>query len=86
MVRAVLRVHVLVCDKRNHDQVIDIVMREMKPIDALLADESRAGDACLTKDGSVKSESIEVLIDLVREKCWRSRARSRLIRWWIFRF
>jgi hypothetical protein len=48
--------------------VIDIIMREMKPISSSLANES-LGQVMrvITKDGSVKSESIQVLIDLVRE-------------------
>jgi len=42
-------------------------MREMKPISSSLANES-LGQVMrvITKDGSVKSESIQVLIDLVR--------------------
>ena len=68
MVRATLRGLAFSWDKRNHDQVIDIVMREMKPIGASLANES-LGQVMrvITRDGSVKSESIQVLIDLVRE-------------------
>ena len=68
MVRATLRGLAFSLDKRNHDQVIDIIMREMKPISASLANES-LGQVMrvITKDGSVKSESIQVLIDLVRE-------------------
>jgi len=43
-------------------------MREMKPISSSLANESLGKVMrVITKDGSVKSESIQVLIDLVRE-------------------
>ena len=68
MVRATLRGLAFSWDKRNHDQAIDIIMREMKPIGVALANES-LGQVMrvITKDGSVKAESIQVLIDLVRE-------------------
>ena len=68
MVRATLRGLAFSWDKKNHDQVIDIVMREMKPISSSLANESlEQVMRVITKDGSVKPESIQVLIDLVRE-------------------
>jgi len=68
MVRATLRGLAFSWDKRNHDQVIDIIMREMKPISSSLANESlEQVMRVITKDGSVKTESIQVLIDLVRE-------------------
>ncbi|MBM2806844.1 MAG: nitrate transporter substrate-binding protein [Deltaproteobacteria bacterium] len=68
MVRATLRGLAFSWDKRNYDQVIDIIMREMKPISAQLANESfEQVMRVITKDGSVKTESIQVLIDLVRE-------------------
>ncbi|MBM2804383.1 MAG: transporter substrate-binding protein [Deltaproteobacteria bacterium] len=68
MVRATLRGLAFSWDKRNHDQVIDIIMREMKPISSSLANESlEQVMRVITKDGSVKPESIQVLIDLVRE-------------------
>jgi NitT/TauT family transport system substrate-binding protein len=68
MVRATLRGLVFSWDKKNHDQVIDIIMRELKPISSSLANESlEQVMRVITKDGSVKPESIQVLIDLVRE-------------------
>jgi NitT/TauT family transport system substrate-binding protein len=68
MVRATLRGLVFSWDKKNHDQVIDIIMRELKPISSSLANESlEQVMRVITKDGSVKAESIQVLIDLVRE-------------------
>jgi hypothetical protein len=43
-------------------------MREMKPITPAMANESfEQVMRVITKDGSVKAESIQVLIDLVRE-------------------
>ena len=68
MVRATLRGLAFSWDKKNHDQVIDIIMRELKPIGSPLANESlEQVMRVITKDGSVKPESIQVLIDLVRE-------------------
>lgn len=68
MVRATLRGLAFSWDKRNHDQVIEMIMREMKPISPSLANESlEQVMRVITKDGSVKPESIQVLIDLVRE-------------------
>jgi NitT/TauT family transport system substrate-binding protein len=68
MVRATLRGLAFSWDKKNHDQVIDIIMRELKPISSSLANESlEQVMRVITKDGSVKAESIQVLIDLVRE-------------------
>jgi NitT/TauT family transport system substrate-binding protein len=68
MVRATLRGLMFIWDKKNQDQVLDIIMKEMKPISAAMAKES-FGQVMrvITKDGSVKPDSIQVLIDLVRE-------------------
>lgn len=68
MVRATLRGLMFIWDKKNHDQVLEIIMKEMRPINAAMAKES-LGQVMrvITKDGSVKLESIQVLIDLVRE-------------------
>ena len=68
MIRATLRGLMFIWDKRNQDQVLDIIMKEMKPISAAMAKES-LGQVMrvITKDGSVKPDSIQVLIDLVRE-------------------
>ena len=68
MVRATLRGLMFSLDKRNRDPVLDIIMREMKPITPAMATESfEQVMRVITKDGSVKPESIQVLIDLVRE-------------------
>jgi len=68
MIRATLRGLMFIWDKKNQDQVLDIIMKEMKPISAAMARES-LGQVMrvITKDGSVKPDSIQVLIDLVRE-------------------
>ncbi len=68
MVRATLRGLMFLWDKRNHEQVLEIIMKEMKPISRQMANES-FGQVMrvITKDGLIKPESIQVLIDLVRE-------------------
>lgn len=57
-----------VWDRKNQQQVLDIIMKEMKPISSAMAKES-FGQVMrvITKDGFVKPDSIQVLIDLVRE-------------------
>ena len=68
MVRATLRGLTHVWDRKNQQQVLDIIMKEMKPISSAMAKES-FGQVMrvITKDGFVKPDSIQVLIDLVRE-------------------
>ena len=68
MVRATLRGLMFLWDKKNQDQVLDVIMKEMKPITRPMANES-FGQVMrvITKDGFVKPEAIQVLIDLVRE-------------------
>jgi NitT/TauT family transport system substrate-binding protein len=68
MVRATLRGLRFVWDKKNQEQVLEIIMKEMKPISSAMAKES-FGQVMrvITKDGFVKPDSIQVLIDLVRE-------------------
>ena len=68
MVRATLRGLMFIWDKKNNEQVLDVIMREIKPITRPMAVESlREVMRVITKDGSVKPDSIQVLIDLVRE-------------------
>lgn len=68
MVRATLRGLIFSWDKKNRDQVLEIIMREMKPIAPAMANESLEQIMrVITRDGSVKADSIQVLIDLVRE-------------------
>jgi len=68
MVRATLRGLRFVWDKKNQEQVLEIIMKEMKPISSAMAKES-FGQVMrvITKDGFVKPDSIQVLIDLARE-------------------
>jgi ABC-type nitrate/sulfonate/bicarbonate transport system substrate-binding protein len=68
MVRATLRGLMFIWDKKIQDQVLDVIMKEMKPIGPSMARES-FGQVMrvITKDGFVKPDSIQVLIDLVRE-------------------
>jgi NitT/TauT family transport system substrate-binding protein len=68
MVRATLRGLMFLWDKNNQDQVLEIIMKEMKPISRTMANESlREVMRVITKDGVVNPDSIQVLIDLVRE-------------------
>ena len=68
MVRATLRGLMFVWDKNNHDEVLDIIMREWKISDRKMAREMfRHLSRVLTRDASVKAESIQVLVDLARE-------------------
>ena len=68
MVRATLRGLMFIWDKKNQDQVLDVIIKELKPITPPMARES-LGQVMrvITKDGFVKPDSIQVLIDLVRE-------------------
>ena len=68
MVRATLRGLTYVWDRKNQQQVLDIIMKEMKPISSAITKES-FGQVMrvITKDGFVKPDSIQVLIGLVRE-------------------
>jgi NitT/TauT family transport system substrate-binding protein len=68
MTRATLRGLAFIWDKKNHEQVLDIIMKEMKPIGRPMAAETFGHVMrVITRDAYVKPESIQVLIDLVRE-------------------
>ncbi|MGH7767431.1 MAG: ABC transporter substrate-binding protein [Candidatus Binatia bacterium] len=68
MVRATLRGLQFIWDKKNHEPALDIIMKELKPPSRQMAGETFGHVMrVITKDGSVKPESIQVLIDLVRE-------------------
>ena len=68
MVRATLRGLQFVWDKQNHETVTNVLMKEWKVSDRKLAGEMfRHVDRILTKDGYVKPESVQVLVDLARE-------------------
>jgi NitT/TauT family transport system substrate-binding protein len=68
MTRATLRGLQFLWDPKNREQVLDIIMKELKP-----PSRQMAGDTLghvmrvITKDAFVKPESIQVLMDLVRE-------------------
>jgi NitT/TauT family transport system substrate-binding protein len=68
MVRATLRGLIFIWDKRNQDQVLDIITKEFKPTSRQMANEMlNQVMRVITKDASVKTDSIQTLVDLVRE-------------------
>jgi NitT/TauT family transport system substrate-binding protein len=68
MVRATLRGLMFIWDKRNQDQVLDIIAKEFKPTSRQMANETlNQLMRVITKDAFVKIESIQTLVDLVRE-------------------
>lgn len=68
MVRATLRGLLFIWDKNNHEAVLDIIMKQWKISNRKMAGEMfRHLSRVLTKDASVKPESVQVLIDLQRE-------------------
>jgi ABC-type nitrate/sulfonate/bicarbonate transport system substrate-binding protein len=74
MVRATLRGLQFVWDKANQEAVTNILMKQWR-----VGDHKRAGEMArqvnrvLTKDASVKPESVQVLVDLARESAKVSR-------------
>jgi NitT/TauT family transport system substrate-binding protein len=68
MVRATLRGLQFVWDKNNQEAVTSILMKQWKLSDSKMAGEMfKQVTRVLTKDASVKPESVQVLIDLARE-------------------
>jgi len=68
MVRATLRGLQFVWDKNNQEAVTNILMKQWKVDNRKMAAEMfRHASRVLTKDASVKNESVQVLIDLQRE-------------------
>lgn len=68
MVRATLRGLQFVWDKNYHEAVLNILIKQWRMTDRKLAAETfRHVTRVLTKDASVKPESVQVLIDLARE-------------------
>lgn len=68
VVRATLRGLKFIWDKKNYDDVLDIVMRQWRITSRGLAGEMfRHLTRVLTRDASVKPDSIQFLIDLIRE-------------------
>ena len=75
MVRATLRGLQFVWDKANQDAVTNIMMKQWKVNDRKMAGEmARQVNRVLTRDASVKPESVQVLIDLARESARISKA------------
>ncbi|MGH7767096.1 MAG: ABC transporter substrate-binding protein [Candidatus Binatia bacterium] len=74
MVRATLRGLQFVWDKGNQEAVTNILMKQWKVGDRRMAGEmARQVDRVLTKDASVKPESVQVLVDLARASAKVSR-------------
>lgn len=68
MVRATLRGLQFVWDKNNQEAVTDIMMKQWRVNDRKMAAEmSKQVNRVLTRDASVKPESVQVLIDTQRE-------------------
>lgn len=68
MVRATVRGLQFVWDKNNHEAVTNILMKQWKVDNRkMTAEMFRHASRVLTKDASVKNESVQVLIDLQRE-------------------
>jgi NitT/TauT family transport system substrate-binding protein len=68
MVRATLRGLMFIWDKGNHEAVLDVLMKQWRVNNRKMAAEMfRHLSRVLTRDASVKPESVQVLIDLQRE-------------------
>lgn len=68
MVRATLRGLLFLQEQKNHEEVLNIIMKQWKITNRDFAGEVfRHVSRVLTKDASVKPESIQLLIDLARE-------------------
>jgi len=68
MVRATLRGLQFVWEKKNHDAVVNVLMKQWRVNDRKLAAEMyRHVTRVLTRDARVKPESVQVLVDLARE-------------------
>lgn len=68
MVRATLRGLHFIWEEKNHEEVLDIIMKEWKIADRKMAGETfKHLKRVLTRDASVKPESVQFLIDVIRE-------------------
>ncbi len=68
MARATLRGLKFIWEPKNREQVLDIIVKELKPPSRQMASDTLGHVMrVITKDAYVKPESIQVLIDLVRE-------------------
>jgi NitT/TauT family transport system substrate-binding protein len=74
LIRATLRGMTFVWDKRNYEEVIDIIMKHWKIEKRKMAEEMfRHVTRVLTRDASVRPESVQRLIDITRENAGVSR-------------
>ncbi|MGE5305091.1 MAG: ABC transporter substrate-binding protein [Alphaproteobacteria bacterium] len=74
MIRATLRGLQFIWEDKNREEVLDIIMKEWKISDRKMASETfKHLSRVLTKDASVKPESVQFLIDLARESAKVSR-------------
>lgn len=74
MVRATLRGLQFIWEDKNREEVLNIIMKEWKISDRKMAGETfKHLNRVLTKDASVKPESVQFLIDLARESAKVSR-------------
>lgn len=77
MVRATLRGLRFIWEKNNRDEALNLVMKQWKVRERKMADEMfRHLQRVLTRDGAVKNESIQFLIDLARENAKVAKAVS----------
>lgn len=74
MIRATLRGLQFIWEDKNREEVLNIIMKEWKISDRKMASETfKHLSRVLTKDASVKPESVQFLIDLARESAKVSR-------------
>lgn len=68
MVRATLRGLQFIWEEKNREETLDVIMKEWKISDRKMAGETfKHLSRVLTKDASVKPESVQFLIDVIRE-------------------
>lgn len=68
MVRATLRGLQFIWEEKNRQETLDVIMKEWKIRDRKMAGETfKHLSRVLTKDASVKPESVQFLIDVIRE-------------------
>jgi hypothetical protein len=68
MVRATLRGFIFSLDPRNREDVINIIMKQWRLHDRRLASEMlKQFDRGIIRDMSVKTEGMQLMIDMVRE-------------------
>ena len=68
MVRALLRGLSFIWEKKNYDDSLEIILKQYKMTDRKMAGEMyESAMRVMTKDASVRPESVQMLIDLARE-------------------